>query len=78
MCGRLYDLFNTRLIINTKLRYIRILLIRKYIYVLFLAEKFAFIKCNPYFWRNNFKPYFLINRQKNEAEYMFLLDALGD
>lgn len=21
---------------------------------------------------------FLINRQKNEAEYMFLLDALGD
>ena len=29
-------------------------------------------------WRNNFKPYFLINRQKNEAEYMFLLDALGD
>lgn len=46
--------------------------------MLFLAEKFAFIKCNPYFWRNNFKPYFLINRQKNEAEYMFLLDALGD
>jgi len=29
VCGRLYDLFNTRLIISIKLRYIRILLIRK-------------------------------------------------
>ena len=78
VCGRLYDLFNTRLIINLNYDiFVFCWFANKYVYY-FSLKSLLLLNAILIFGEIILSLIFCINRQKNEAEYMFLLDALGD